>query len=296
MKQGIANMKRLRWDDLQVLLAIVRSGTMRAAADDTGLSPATLSRHLANLETCLGARVLERLPSGCIPTPLGQGVIGWVEQMEELAHEIGRAGEAHSPSSPVGTVRINADEWLSYLLMTRMETFSSSYPSLSVEVLTSQQPYNLGRREADLVVTTTRPRDCDLLIRRLGSIRFGLYCSRRYFEDHRQHIENRDWRSLSFVGFDELRSEFPTEKWLKSLPGASRTVLRCSYALGIFDGLRGNSGLGVLASFIGDPDEQLVCVIPEIAELEQEVWLLLHPALRGSARIRAAVDYITDLF
>lgn len=296
MKQGIANLKRLRWDDLQVLLSIVRAGTMRGAGEDTGLSPATLSRHLASLEASLGARVLERLPSGCAPTPLGQSVIAWVEEMEELAYQIARAGDAHGTRSPVGTVRVNADEWLSYLLMMSMSSFNARYPSLSVEVLTSQQPYNLSRREADIVLTTARPRDGDLYIRRLGSIRFGLYCSKRYFEEHRQQIERQEWHHLSFVGFDEMRSEFPTDRWLRSLPGASRTALRCSYALGIYDGLLGHSGLGVLAGFVGDPDENLVCVMPVIAELEQEVWLVVHSALRGSTRIRTTVDHITSLF
>lgn len=295
MKQRVTDLKRLRWDDLQVLLAIARSGTIRAASEETGLSPATLSRHVSSLEFCLGAKVLERLASGSVLTALGQSVVDSSEKIEGLANHISRMGDAYATNALTGAVRINANEWVSYLLMMSMSEFNNQYPHLSVEVLTSQQPYNLHRREADIALVATPPAEGDLYIRRIGTIRFGLYCSRQYYERRRMSIEERRWSDLSFIGYDNLRSEHPADRWLRALPGTPQTILRCSWALGIFDGIRGHSGLGVLANFVGDGDPSLVCVMPDIDELQEDVWLVLHGSLRTSARIRAIVNYVTEL-
>ena len=66
--------------------------------------------------------------------------------------------------------------------------------------------------------------------------------------------------------------------------------------LGVFDGVLGGSGLGVLAQLAGDTTSDLVCVEPHIRELDQDVWMVLHPALRGSERIRAVSNLVADIF
>ena len=62
------------------------------------------------------------------------------------------------------------------------------------------------------------------------------------------------------------------------------------------DGVLGGSGLGVLAQLAGDTTSDLVCIEPHIRELDQDVWMVLHPALRGSERIRAVSNLVADIF
>jgi len=85
-------MKHFPWDNLMVLLAVVRGGTLREAAKAARMSTATLSRRLDALEERLGGKVVERTSTGCIPTELGQRVFALAEQMEEAA-------EASAPES-----------------------------------------------------------------------------------------------------------------------------------------------------------------------------------------------------
>jgi len=141
-------MEHVDWDDLRLLLAIAREGTMRSAAAACDLSAATLSRRLTELERRLGEPLIDRVPSGCAVTAFGQRVLAWAGQMEALAHQIERAGDVTGSHGLEGTVRINAVEWMSYILMKLLGSFQERFPGLAIEVLTSQQPYNLARREA----------------------------------------------------------------------------------------------------------------------------------------------------
>jgi DNA-binding transcriptional LysR family regulator len=296
LKAGVSNMEHVDWDDLRILLAIAREGTMRAAALACDLSAATLSRRLTELERRLGEPLIDRVPSGCTVTPFGQQVLTWAEQIETLAHQIERAGDVTGSHGLEGTVRINAVEWMSYILMKLLGSFQERFPGLAIEVLTSQRPYNLARREADIAIWSECPDEGDLYVRRIGKVRFGLYASRDYYLRHKVAIKKREWNKLSFVGYDERRGDHPAARWLKTLPGAPEPSLRCSYVLGVFDGVLGGSGLGVLAQLAGDTTSDLVCVEPHIRELDQDVWMVLHPALRGSERIRAVSNLVADIF
>ena len=72
--------------------------------------------------------------------------------------------------------------------------------------------------------------------------------------------------------------------------------MRCSYALGIYDGVTTGAGLGVLANFITRNVPTLEAIVDHIVDLDQDIWLSMHAGLRNSARVRAVADYIAQLF
>jgi len=289
-------MKHTNWDDLRLLLLIVQEGVLRSAARKAGLSPATLSRRLDDLEEALGQKVVERFQGGCVPTAFGADIIAWAGQMGEIALEIERTRDRQDAHAASGIVRINTDEWLSYFLTTRFARFHDQYPNVEIEIVTSHRPYSLARREADIAIRPFRPEQLDLVTRRVGTLSFGLYCSREVAAVHAPALAKRDWASLPFVGFDEPRAEFQSDRWLRALPGAPAPWIRCSYGLGILDGVAHGAGLGVLATFLATDQENLVAAIPHIPELDQDIWLSMHSSLRTSARIRAVVDFMGEVF
>lgn len=289
-------MKHTNWDDLRLLLLVAQEGALRAAARKAGLSAATLSRRLDDLEEALGQRVVDRFQGGCVPTAFGADIIAWAGQMGDIALEIDRTRDRRDAQAPSGIVRINTDEWLSYFLTTRFGRFHDAFPNVEVEIVTSHRPYSLARREADIAVRPFRPEQLDLVTRQLGTLSFGLYCSRDVALRYATALANREWASLPFVGFDEPRAEFQSDRWLRALPGAPAPWMRCSYGLGILDGVAHGAGLGVLATFLAADQENLVAAIPHIPELDQDIWLSMHSGLRSSARIRAVVDFMGQVF
>lgn len=289
-------MKHLNWDDLRLLLLIAQEGTLRGAARKAGVSPATMSRRLDELEEAVGQKLVERFQGGCIPTAYGSDIFALAGQMGEIALEVERTRDQRNAHAASGVVRINTDEWLSYFLTTRFAPFHEAYPNVEVEIVTSHRPYSLARREADIAVRPYRPEQLDLVTRQIGTLSFGLYCSRDVATRHAAAIASQDWASLPFVGFDEPRAEFQSDRWLRALPGAPAPWMRCSYGLGILDGVAHGAGLGVLATFLAGEELDLATVIPHIPELDQDIWLSMHSGLRTSARVRAVVDFMGQVF
>ncbi|MDI2091535.1 LysR family transcriptional regulator [Commensalibacter oyaizuii] len=290
-------MKHINWENLKFLVIIARSKTLRRAAKKTGVSTATLARRMDELEYELGIKLLERVQSGCMPTAAGMQIIAWAEQMEEISFEIERTRDQQTLHAAKGIVKINTDELISYFLTSRFSEFHALYPHVEIEIITSHRPYSLTRREADIAIRNFRPEQADLIIQKIGTLSYGLYCSQKYYKCHQTDIDRQAWDKLDFVGFDEHRHHFHTERWLRSLPNAPLPWMRCSYALGIFDGITHDNGLGLLDNFIAaETSHLLYSVIKHIPELDQEIWLSTHSGLRSSARINVVKAYIRNLF
>ncbi|TFZ45289.1 LysR family transcriptional regulator [Stenotrophomonas maltophilia] len=282
-------MKHFPWDNLIVLLAVIRGGTLREAAKAARMSTATLSRRLDALEERLGGKVVERTSTGCVPTELGQRVFALAEQMEEAADEIAR--QVDTPRELVGTVRINADEWASFMLITLLPGLNRQHPSLDVEVLTSREPYNLARREADALLRYGPPDTGDLRGDRVGQMDYALYANQAYAARRQAAIASQVWHELEFVGLDEPRVEFEVERWMRSLPGANRPWLRCNYSVGVLDGVTSGAGLGVIECAVAQHVGGLIRV-RDAPALSKEVWLWTHRSLYDTPRFQALRDFL----
>ncbi|WP_439448184.1 LysR family transcriptional regulator [Stenotrophomonas sp. ATs4] len=282
-------MKHFPWDNLIVLLAVIRGGTLREAAKAARMSTATLSRRLDALEERLGGKVVERTSTGCVPTELGQRVFALAEQMEEAADEIAR--QVDTPRELVGTVRINADEWASFMLITLLPGLNRQHPSLDVEVLTSREPYNLARREADALLRYGPPDTGDLRGDRVGQMDYALYANQAYAARRQAAIASLAWHELEFVGLDEPRVEFEVERWMRSLPGANRPWLRCNYSVGVLDGVTSGAGLGVIECAVAQHVGGLIRV-RDAPALSKEVWLWTHRSLYDTPRFQALRDFL----
>ncbi|MFN4212321.1 MAG: LysR family transcriptional regulator, partial [Devosia sp.] len=57
-----AEMSELNWDDLKILIALERRGSMLAAAAALGVDHSTISRRLGGLETAVGVDLVDRSP------------------------------------------------------------------------------------------------------------------------------------------------------------------------------------------------------------------------------------------
>jgi molybdate transport repressor ModE-like protein len=55
---------RMDWDDIRYLLALVRRGSVRAAAADLQVNHTTVTRRIKRMERQLGSRLVQRIPGG----------------------------------------------------------------------------------------------------------------------------------------------------------------------------------------------------------------------------------------
>ena len=93
------------WDDFRFVLAIVRGGSVSAAAKQLGVDHATVIRRVDRLERHLSAKLFDRRKTGYLLTEAGQRVADSAEAMEStiVANQEAVGG---SRAHLTGTVRI----------------------------------------------------------------------------------------------------------------------------------------------------------------------------------------------
>jgi DNA-binding transcriptional LysR family regulator len=119
---------QIDWNDFRVVVAIADAGAIRAAAKRLGVSHATVSRHLQEVEARLKVRLFDRMKEGYVPTPAGEDVIETAHKMDDEAAILSRriAGRDHALE---GIVRVTAPAFLAEaLLAAPLAQFRSLYP------------------------------------------------------------------------------------------------------------------------------------------------------------------------
>ncbi|TAL77672.1 MAG: LysR family transcriptional regulator [Beijerinckiaceae bacterium] len=147
------------------------SASLASAARKLGLSPATVSRGLTELETRLGAKLVERTTRSLALTEQGRL---FQEDARRILVEIEAAEEALSArqKAPAGRLAISAPSllgraWLAPLL----PEFLATYPRISVDLLLLDRPVRLVEEGLDAALVVGRLESSGLIARKLGDIR-----------------------------------------------------------------------------------------------------------------------------
>ena len=83
--------RHLKLRDLHVLMTLVRCGSMGKAADQLSVSQPAISKAVADMETALGVKLLDRNPRGVVPTIyaralLDRGLVAFDELKQGIEH------------------------------------------------------------------------------------------------------------------------------------------------------------------------------------------------------------------
>ncbi len=134
-------MRELSLDQLRTLVTIADLGSFAAAARSLHLAAPTVSLHVAELESRLGAALLLRQRQRVVPTGVGQGL---VERARRLLADADAALDevARQVEGRAGRVRLGASTGaLAWLLPQALEAMGRDHAGVDVQVavLTSQE-------------------------------------------------------------------------------------------------------------------------------------------------------------
>jgi DNA-binding transcriptional LysR family regulator len=282
------------WNDLRAFLAVARTGRLTAAAARLGADHTTVSRRIAALERALKAQLFTRAPTGYTLTPHGERLMPQAEAMETLAlsaqSEVG--GAALSVS---GAVRIGAPEGFgSYFLAPRLGRLADAHPELEVQLVAIPGLLSLSKREADLAIALSPPREGRLLARKLTDYRLGLYAAPSYLEARGPITSRGELKDHRFIGYIEDLLSAPELDYMGA-PDVEITVrLKSSNLIAQLRACLAGAGLCVIPHFIAAQEPGLVRLLAEKVELTRSFWLLTHADLKSIARVRTTADFIVD--
>lgn len=288
--QGMAD-----WDDLRHFLAVAREGTLAGAARELGVDASTVGRRLAALEAVLEARLFDRTPGGLVLTDAGRGIRAAVEDMETAALAVERRASGEDARLE-GVVRITLTEAFAVdILLPGFAPFRERHPGIEVRFLTDYGSLDLTRREADIAIRLTRPRDSALVARKVGEIALAPYASETYLAQRGLPELARGLAGHDAIGYAEAAAKWPEARWLaESAPGA-RVAVRCNSVLSVVAATAAGLGVGVMPCLSGDREPGLRRVAPVVDALRRDIWLVVHPDLQQNARVRATLQFLAEL-
>src|SRR5246127_380283 len=109
-QQAMGNKKPSQnWDDLRYFLAVARSGTLSAAAEQLGTEHTTVARHIHALEGELNSCLFHKSNSGYGLTDAGERLLARAEAIES-AYVCAKAAAGSEGQMIIGTVRIGAPD------------------------------------------------------------------------------------------------------------------------------------------------------------------------------------------
>jgi DNA-binding transcriptional LysR family regulator len=286
---------RLDWGALRDFGVVAERGSLSEAARVLGVSQPTLTRRMAALEAQLGAEVMRRGPRGIELTETGEAILDPIRQMRDAAGSVDVSATGRDASLS-GIVRVSATEGLANHWCTpELLEFQRAHPSIQIEIDVRNRNANLLRREVDIALRLGRPRQKELVARKLGEVKLGMYASSDYVARCGRPESLAELESHACISFDASITDTAAGEWVESLVGPSRPVFRSTSLMTQLQAVRCGWGIGMTSIFIVAEDDDLERVLPEVEHV-LGVWLVTHPGLRRSARIRAVYDFLVERF
>jgi DNA-binding transcriptional LysR family regulator len=287
-------MHAMNWDDAQTFLAVARNGTFARAGRVLGVNATTIGRRLATLESTLESKLFVRTTTGLSLSSTGRTLLPHTERMEAelLAAERALHG---ADAKTEGRVRLTASDGVTnYLIVPALVGLRLKYPRLTLELRSDARNLDLSRREADIALRLSRPKEPSLVARRMGTLTFSLFGSARYLAKKGTPRKIQDLRSHDFVTFD-ADVDVPQSHWLKrhvpersiaiSVNTTSAQTLACTAGV----------GLALLPSFTATHYPELVQLLPRLDYPAREIWCVTHEDMRNNARVNCAVDWLRNV-
>ncbi|NLS18398.1 LysR family transcriptional regulator [Rhizobium sp. P40RR-XXII] len=275
------------WQDLLHFAALARTGSLSAAARELGVDHATVGRRIAALERSLDLRLIDRRPRTSPLTADGRAIAELVAGMVENVEAIRR----YSKSAVAGlsaAVKVSAPPSIAaHLLAPKAVLFREEHPDITLTIAGVTRRAALNYGEADIAVRMTRPEESDLLVRRIGVIRFGLYAIPAVAQK-----PEADW---VFIGYDAAMEHLTQQTWLRSLLEGRPIVFRATDVFGQLEAARAGLGVVALPTFLGDSEVELTRLPAAVPSPTRDLWLVTYPDLRRSPAIRAVMDFVSDI-
>jgi DNA-binding transcriptional LysR family regulator len=278
------------WNHARAFLATAEIGSLSAAARAMGLTQPTLSRQVEALEQALGVVLFERVGRGLMLTPSGLDLLEHVRGMGEAAERLALAATGRSETIEGGITLTTSEVYAAYLLPPILQKLRAAHPAISIEVLASNRPSDLTRREADIAIRNFASKDPDLIVKRLSDDRARLYASKSYTRALGKAHAPADLADADFIGFIDL------DVLLDGLNALGFALTRRNFAITCNSHLAQwamvKQGIGVITEVVGDAEPDIVRVLPEMAPIEFPRWLAVHRELHTSRRVRTVFDFL----
>ncbi|MDH5538147.1 MAG: LysR family transcriptional regulator [Rhizobacter sp.] len=297
-----------RLHSMRVFSRVIEAGSFAAAARELNLSPAVVTRLVADLEDHLGARLMNRTTRRLALTDTGEL---YLERVRHILAEIDDAEALASAATaePRGHLRVlSPPAFAVHQLAKHLPGFRASHPLVTLE-LSVPGPVETVDENFDVsIIQVTRPlADGDFVARLLACSEVIICASPEYLERHGRpahphEMPQHEVMTPPFVREIILHSglfgdDEPAGESVTLLP--TRSALSTSHIDTMYAAALGGLGVAGLPSFVVEDallEHALERVLPEWHMLTSTVYAAMPTRKHVPARTRAFVDFLVKTF
>jgi DNA-binding transcriptional LysR family regulator len=283
------------WNHTRAFLVTAEEGTLSAAAKALGMTQPTLSRQVAALETELGVTLFERVGQRLVLTESGLELLESARLMGNAAQQFSLVSTGQSQQLE-GSVVISAGELDAVFRLPKIiAKLRREEPGIDIEVVVTNEPSDLKRREADIAIRNFRPTQQDLIAKKLGEENIWLYGAKDYLAQLPAFSELSVHTELQIIGFDN--SNAVSDVLNKQGWQLSKQNFKLITSFQMLQLELCKQGLGVIfyPEGLGNEDIKLFRAFEHLGPaIRLPVWLVCHQELRTNLRIRRVFDYIAE--
>ncbi len=276
------------WDNLRYFLAVAQTGSIRAASQKLGVNHSTVSRRIKTFEQKTGQQLFKHLQTGYVMTSSGEEMFELASNMEEQINALERQTLGRDDQLS-GGLRVTVPLALAtHLLMPILCEFTTAHPAIEIDLMISTKELNLTNREADIAIRITNDPPENLIGRKIIRYAKSVYASQEYVNTH----DFNDKNALSWIGWD---STSPGQWWVQETD-FSATPIRHKFNNEYvqMEAAKAGMGMTMLPCFMGDAEKDLIRVPTGKVLPSYEIWILTHPDLRHSARVRIFTKFVAE--
>lgn len=194
-----------RIDTMRAFVTVVNEGTFTRAAERLDTSPQLVSKYVAQLETHLGVRLLNRTTRRLHLTEAGtryhqraQQILADIDDMED------QLGDLQTQAR--GTLRISAPVSFAIRHMAPLlSRFQQAHPAVGIDLQLNDRKVDIVEEGFDIALRIGHLKSSSLIARRIAPIRLVLCASPEYLARHgtpRHPDDLRDHRYLRYSYMD----------------------------------------------------------------------------------------------
>jgi DNA-binding transcriptional LysR family regulator len=287
------NALMFEWGDLRHFLAVARGGSTLSAAKILGVNQTTVARRVAVLEEALGEKLFERAAGGYRLTEVGTAMVQNAERVESEVEAFARMVQQRSRRLS-GVIRFTTNDVLADCLLNPwLGEFNRRFPVVQLETIVSDARLDLSRGEADIALRAgTSPVVGDnLVVRRLGSGKWGVYASKAYVAENGKPTSADELHKHSIVGGAGALADFEPEFFRTAK--ANGAIVRSTYSsvLNIANAIRAGIGVGAIPCVLAGLDPKFeLCFLFD--DMDYDLKLIIREELRSLPHVKAFSDFI----
>ncbi|MCB1938350.1 MAG: LysR family transcriptional regulator [Rhodocyclaceae bacterium] len=290
-----------RFREMTCFVAVVEAGSFVAASESLRVSKAAVSRAVVDLETRLGARLIQRTTRRLSITEAGRAYYGRCKQiLAEVDEADGAVGEV--TGHPTGTLRINAPFSFGIRHLAPLwGPFMARYPDVALEIDLSDRLVDVVDEGYDAVIRISRLRDSTLVYRRLATTRVVACATPDYLARAGTPASVESLAEHAVIGYAYAGEG---DLWRFTTPDGERDVLtrprlRANNGDTCLAAALAHQGIALQPDFMAGDDlaaGRLVDVLPACRGPELGIYAVYPSRKHLSVKVRVLVDFLAEAF